>query len=180
MLKLPKLYKHLLTIKGPRLLLEALRWFGTQETPGPVSNTAILAWAAFVGADSYYKSDATPWCALFLAYCCKMAGFALPPDPLRALAWLGWGTSVRPGEASLGDVLVMSRAGGGHVTIYVGETATHYAGLGGNQNDQVGIDWFPKARISAIRRCPWRQQQPADVRPVYLTAAGAAQHAREN
>lgn len=167
MRKLPKQFAYLEKEAGPRILVEALRWHGVEETPGPVSNPAILAWAAFVGADSYYKSDATPWCALWLAFVVKIAGFAPPRDPLRALSWLSWGTPVRDG-ACLGDVLVMSRAGGGHVSIYVGETQTHYWGLGANQNDSVCIAAFPKGRIAAIRRCPWKVSQPANVRRILV------------
>lgn len=173
MVKLPKMYAYLAKEPGPKVLVEALRWYGVQEAPGAnIDNPAILAWAAFVGADSYYKHDATPWCALFMAFVVKIAGFKLPHDPLRALSWLSWGTPVRPGQAALGDVLVMTREGGGHVTLYVGEDATHYHGLGGNQGDQVCIVTFPKSRISAIRRCPWKVAQPDNVRPVLLSAAG--------
>lgn len=177
---LPKQFNYLAQQDGPKVLVEALRWLGVKEAPGPTTdNPAILAWAAFVGADSYYKHDATPWCALFMSFVVKMATFPLPSDPLRALSWATFGTAVPRGQASLGDILVMSRDGGGHVTMYVGEDATHYYGLGGNQGDCVCIAGFPKARISYVRRCPWRNQQPANVRPFLLSATGTVKPVSE-
>lgn len=177
---LPKQFNYLAGKAGPRVLIEALRWHGMKEAPGPnIDNQAILAWAAFVGASSYYKHDATPWCALFMAFVVKVAGFPLPPDPLRALAWAGFGTAVPRGQAGLGDILVMAREGGGHVTMYVGEDANYYYGLGGNQGDAVCIAAFPKGRITQVRRCPWRSQQPDEVRPIYLNAAGVVKAVSE-
>ncbi len=162
----PAQFTYLAAEPGPRVLLEALQYHGLQEVPGSASAPEIMAWARSVGAASYYPSDATPWCALAMAAWVKAAGFPLPSDPLRALSWAAFGTAVAPGKAALGDVLVMARAGGGHVTMYVGETATHYLGLGGNQADSVCIAGFPKSRITHVRRCPWKVAQPANVRPI--------------
>jgi uncharacterized protein (TIGR02594 family) len=131
----------------------------------------LLSWAKEVGASSYYHNDDTPWCALFMAHCAKVAGFALPPDPLAALSWAKFGTAAPGNVAMLGDVLVKARAGGGHVGIYVGENATHYAVLGGNQGDQVCIALFPKWVFSHIRRCAWKVAQPTNVRPILIGAA---------
>jgi hypothetical protein len=66
----------------------------------------------------------------------------------------------------LGDVLVKSRAGGGHVTMYVDESTTQYACLGGNQGDAVCIAWFPKEVFTHVRRCAWKIAQPDNVRPI--------------
>ena len=178
---LPKQFNYLATKAGPRVLIEALRWFGVKEAPGPnIDNPAILAWAAFVGASSYYKHDATPWCALFISFVVKMAGFALPNDPLRALSWARFGTAVPAGQAALGDILVMERDGGGHVTMYVGEDTHYYYGLGGNQGDAVCIAAFPKARITHVRRCPWKVSQPDEVRAVHVNAAGVVKAVSES
>ena len=65
----------------------------------------------------------------------------------------------------MGDVLVKSRAGGGHVGLYVAENETHYAVLGGNQGDKVCIAWFPKEAFSHVRRCAWKVAQPENVGP---------------
>ena len=82
------------------------------------------------------------------------------------------------GEAMLGDVLVYKRGRGGHVALYVGEDDTHYHLLGGNQSDSVNI--VRKTRspngpngLLAVRRAPWRQMQPPNVRKVILSPTGA-------
>jgi uncharacterized protein (TIGR02594 family) len=169
---LPTQFAFLANEPGPVVLREALKDLGLHEVPGPGNSPRILEMARQVGADSYYKQDATPWCALAMSAWVKAAGFKLPYDPLAALNWAKFGNPVAPGEASLGDILVKARVGGGHVTLYVGETATHYACLGGNQANSVCIAWFPKASFSAIRRCPWKVAQPANVRPIKFNKAG--------
>jgi len=117
---LPKQYAYLAHEPAPKILLEALKWHGLTEVPGVANNRYILAQAEYVGAKSYYHTDATPWCALEMSYWVKAAGYALPRDPLAAKSWRQWGTKVPLGEAKLGDVLVMDRPGGQHVTLYVG------------------------------------------------------------
>lgn len=172
---LPKAFEYLAAEPGPKLLVEALKWHGLHEVPGPQSSSEIMTWAAAVGARSYYPSDATAWCGLFLTYCAKQAGLTLPPDPLAALSWLRFGTLVPDNAPKLGDVLVYRRAGGGgHVTLYIGEDATHFFCLGGNQSDAVGIVSFLKSRPYTARRTAWRIAQPANVRRVFLTPSGIA------
>ncbi|GJD87124.1 hypothetical protein BHAOGJBA_0624 [Methylobacterium hispanicum] len=92
--------------------------------------------------------------------------------PLWARNWAAFGTKAP--KASLGDILVFERAGGGgHVGIYVGEDTSAYHVLGGNQGDAVSIVRVAKARCLAVRRCPWRLAQPSNVRPIKLAAGGA-------
>ncbi len=56
-------------------------------------------------------------------------------NPYYALNWLKFGVALT--TPTLGCILVFQRPGGGHVGFYVGETATHYRVLGGNQSDRV-------------------------------------------
>jgi hypothetical protein len=42
----------------------------------------------------------------------------------------------------------------------------------GNQSDRVMIKRISKTRLLGARRCPWRINQPAAVRPVVLSATG--------
>lgn len=72
----------------------------------------------------------------------------------------------------LGNVLVFSRKGGGHVGVYVAEDATAYHVLGGNQGDIVSIKRVAKSRLIAARECPWRISKPANIRGIKMTAAG--------
>ncbi len=168
---LPAAYAWLAREAGPRVLLEALALYGTRETAGTASNPEILAWAREVGVDRDYRADSVPWCGLFVAAVVKRAGFAPVAAPLWARNWASWGS--KADRASLGDVLTFVRDGGGHVGLYVGEDATTYFVLGGNQGDAVSIARIAKSRCIGVRRCPWKLAQPGNVRPVRLAAGGA-------
>jgi uncharacterized protein (TIGR02594 family) len=173
-MQLPKLYAWLADEPGPRLLKEMLALYGTVESPGSGNNPMILKWAKSIGLGSVYKSDAVAWCGLTVAYAAAQAGWDSAPEgnALWARNWASWGDHVDMGKAMLGDVLVFARKGGGHVALYVGEDATHYHILGGNQDDCVSIKRRAKAQLIAVRRCPWRVNQPDNVRKVILSAKG--------
>lgn len=165
-------FPHLDRVSSPRILVEAIRLLGMQEKKGSANNPVILSWAQQLGgsvADAY-DADSIPWCGLFVGICAQRAGFALPAEPLWAFNWRHFGNpSPLP---SLGDVLVASRNGGGHVTLYAGESEDAYLGVGGNQGDAVSAAWLAKDKVKWIRRCAWRISQPDGVRPVWLTRAG--------
>lgn len=167
---LPADYRWLAAEPGPLMLLEALKLFGTIEVASDADNPTILAWGRELGLTAVYTHDEIPWCGLFMAIIARRAGKALPADPLWALNWKGFGVIVE--APMLGDVMVKTRTGGGHVTLYVGEDDTHYHGLGGNQSDMVSIVRFPKAIPWAFRR-PIYINQPANVRRVFLAPTGA-------
>lgn len=180
---LPKRYAFLDSLAGsPRIFREFRAVYGTQELRGPASNPTILEWADAVDLERVYRDDATAWCGLAMAYVALQAGFApLPVNPLGARNWLAWGNDaeaapIEPGPA-LGDVLVFwrgKRSGwSGHVGIYVGEDATAFHVLGGNQSDAVTIARIQKDRLLGARRCAWRINQPAGVRKIELSATGA-------
>lgn len=170
---LPVRYRWLIEEPGPRLLVEFLKLYGTAEQPGAGSNPSILSWAKAVGLAHVYKSDATAWCGLAMAYAALQAGWDAAPrgNALWARNWMFWGTPAP--VAALGDVLVFSRGKGGHVGVYVGEDPACFHVLGGNQSNAVNIKRIARSRLIGARRCPWRINQPANVRPVKLSATGA-------
>ena len=169
MVKLPEAYAWLAQEPGPRMLVEALRLYGTTEKAGAANNPTIIAWSGECSVAGY-GADCVPWCGLFLATVAHCAGKPLPEKPLWARDWLHWGTAVQIPE--LGDVLVFSREGGGHVGLYVGEDARTYHVLGGNQGDAVSIRRLAKNRLLGARRC-YRIGPPANVRRVWLRVSGA-------
>ena len=144
---LPKQYAWLSSEPGPRLLVEALKTYGTIEKPGTGSNPSILAWAKATGQDRLYRSDETAWCGLWMAYVALQAGWDVPLNPLAARNWLNFGSPQEKPDL-------------GHM-------------LGGNQSDRVMIKRIAKSRLLGARRCPWRINQTAAVRPVVLSASGA-------
>lgn len=172
MTALPKQYAWLRNEPGPRLLTEGIKTFGTVEFPGANDNPAILAWAKQTGMAKIYKKDSTAWCGLWMAYTTLQAGWDVPVNPLWARNWTNFG--VRAETAMLGDILVFNRGKGlAHVGVYVGEDAMYYHVLGGNQSDRVMIKRILKSRLIEARRCPWRVNQPGNVRRVILAASGA-------
>ena len=163
---------------GPKMLLEAIKLFGTHEVPGPKNNPLIMEWAKEV--HTTYPGDATAWCGLFISIVAKRAGWDYHPNgnALWAQNWASWGTPQK--VAMLGDVLVFTRSGGGHVTLYVGEDEHFYHCLGGNQSDQVNIIRKPKTPILAIRRAPWKIAQPGNVRVIHLANTGTPISTKES
>lgn len=170
MAQLPVQYEWLEKIgQLPRMVAEALQLFGTIETPGAGNNPTIVAWAKEVGLQKVYTADAVPWCGLFMAVVAFRAGKNWPSSPLWALSWSKFG--VEAGQPRLGDVLTFTRSGGGHVGLYVGEDATAFHVLGGNQGDKVSIVRIDKRRLYRCRR-PVYNTQPATVQPYVLASSG--------
>jgi uncharacterized protein (TIGR02594 family) len=166
---LPPRFAFLEKEPGPRMLREALALYATTEKPGSASNPVIMGWAKEVGLEKAYSNDGVPWCGLFAAVIAKRSDKKIPKDPLWALNWNNFGTKVdRP---MLGDLIVLRRDGGGHVTLYVAEDEDYYYGLGGNQSDKVTIAPIAKARKPSFRR-PTYINQPANVRPIVLSPTG--------
>lgn len=168
---------------APRLLVEALKTFGLAEIKGEAHAPEILAMASEVGGwiANWYQDDETPWCGLWMAAIAKRAGKPVTlKNPLSALAWAEWGDDAPRGadgswQPELGDVCVFTRPGGGHVGLYVGETADGrwlYI-LGGNQGNRVSIARIRRSRLVSARRY-FAIGKPANVRRIVTDVAGAA------
>lgn len=159
----------------PRMVAEALACHGVLESPGVANNPTIMGWRdelqeagiSIVG----FSGDSVPWCGLFMALIAHRAGKAVVDGPLWALNWRKFGVEAS-GGAVLGDVLIFVRNGGGHVALYVGEDATHYHVIGGNQSDSVCFTRIAKQRCVAARR-PAYKIRPASAVAVALAASGA-------
>ena len=166
-------YDYLKSITAPQILVQALKLVGTKEIVGVKNSETIMGWAKELGIEKIYTNDEIAWCGLFVAYVCKKAGLELPfsaKDSLWALNWNKFGTAQK--TAMLGDVLTFKRNGGGHVGIYVGEDATCYHVLGGNQSNMVCITRIEKSRCAGIRRTPWKIAQPDSVKAIVVNANG--------
>lgn len=172
----------------PLMVRTALDMIGTLEMKGPGNNPSIVRWAdevAFSSKSAYndwaadwYNADSIPWCGLFVAVCAVRSAQGRPermppPKYLAALSWASWGVSVPIAEAAVGDIMVMTRSGGGHVTINVGTAkgGKTFFGLGGNQGDAVSIAEFDVSRVTAVRR-PAYLALPPGARRVLLSSTG--------
>lgn len=153
------------------MLVEMLKLYGTLEAPGSADNPVILGWAREVGLSGTYIHDLIPWCGLTMAVVAHRSGYAPPENPLWALNWLDFGHAVT--HPMLGDVMVKSRKGGGHITLNCGEDDEAYHCLGGNQRDSVSIERIEHSAFKGFRRPNFKIGQPANVRVVRLSATGA-------
>ena len=131
---------------------------GTKEIPGDKDNPFIINMAKvivakypkFKGDYGWYNHDSIPWCGLGLAYSVTVNDIEPAELGLSAKAWAEWGQPLK--TPTPGAVMVYSRKGGGHVTLYESEDANYYYCRGGNQSDSVNITKIPKSRkILAIR-----------------------------
>lgn len=178
MASLPRKYSYAGASGTPSLIREAVKLYGILEVPGKGDNPVIIAWAKEVEkgigvAHLGYSADSIPWCGLFTAIVAVRAGWGefVPKTPLWAKSWANFG--VKADVASLGDILVFSRpGGGGHVGFYIGEDKDFYHVLGGNQSNAVTITRITKSRCIAVRRPKWRIAQPTSVRPIHVGASG--------
>lgn len=169
------------TALKPAWLSHAWTLVGTREAAGPANNKTILGWATRLGAKVLgmaYNADSVPWCGLFVANCLREAGIDLSgmKVAVRASAWATWGENLAADRLSPGAIMVFVREGGGHVAFYVGEDATHYHVLGGNQGDAVNVMRLAKNRCVARR---WPRGAPVIGRPVRMSAAGVPQSSNE-
>ena len=109
-----------------------------------------MRYYADVGHDQI-KDDETAWCAAFLGSCLERAGLASTRS-LMARSYLTWGEPLA--EFRPGAVAVLSRTADpafGHAGFLIGETADSIILLGGNQNDAVTVEAFPRTRLLGLR-----------------------------
>lgn len=112
---------------------------------------------------SWLKSDGKtlgdpaklPWCGDFVETCIRLAlpgepfPGALGENPYWARNWLGLGASIAP---TYGAVLVFERGpSSGHVGFAVGQDASTFFVLGGNQSDSVTVARIAKTRLLGAR-----------------------------
>lgn len=161
----------------PPWLIEARKHVGTREIVGPRHSPVIMGWIREIGASILgvpVNDDETPWCGTFMALVMKRSGIQPPKIAVRASQWgrAGkWGRELL--GPRLGCVLVFTRNGGGHVGLYVGEDATHFHVLGGNQSNSVNVMRLAKTRLAeGGMRWPAGIELPPQ-RAVHLTAGGA-------
>lgn len=170
---LPTKYNWLSSEGAPKMLVEALRHYGTLELVGKGSNPNITKWAKEVGVSGWYTDDDIPWCGLFVGVVAKRCGYAFSAAKLLAAKeWNNWGNPVTKGREMLWDILVFQRPGGGHVGFYVGENSHAFLVYGGNQSNAVGFAWIAKDRLLGARRPKYLIGEPANVRKIILTETG--------
>lgn len=165
---IPQDYDWLSDITPPNTIKFGLELYGTEEKSGPSNNPEIISWGEETGIP--YGQDSIPWCGLYVAIVCKRCGWDVVKNPLWARNWVNFGNPTD--TPSLGDILVFTRDGGGHVGFYIAEDAEYFHVLGGNQGDAVNIIRIAKNRLLAARRPIWKIRQPDSVKPYFVNAVG--------
>lgn len=148
------------------LLVQGQRFIGIREVAGEEDHPLILAALKLTISGEFTgwpEHDEVPWCSAYLNFVCWLLG-APRSGSLRARSWLRVGRQVPLGDALPGwDVVILERGGGnqpgpevikapGHVGIYAGHDETRVYLLGGNQDDEVGVDAYSVDRILGVRR----------------------------
>lgn len=177
-MSLPARYKWLEDIGPlPSLVATGLQYLGLTETPGKNHNPVIMDMAAQLGLSKIYTNDELSWCAVYINTLIRLTG-KKPVDPkgdkynlLRALYLQNWGNMVPKGQEKLGDVLIFNRPGGGHVGLYIAETATTFVVLGGNQSNAVNFTEIKKSRLVAARNLYTIGPQPS-VKKYWVNSTG--------
>jgi uncharacterized protein (TIGR02594 family) len=144
---------------------------GTTETPGSADNPKIMGMADYIArkypeqADyaALYTGDDIAWCGLTVGFCMATANIEPvfgPTDTDRwmwAQAWAGkYWNAEKITEPCLGAVIVMSREGGGHVTLMEAHEDGsflkdgYYRGRGGNQSDMINVSNQAKSSVIAL------------------------------
>jgi hypothetical protein len=126
----------------------ALRFEGLKEIPGP-KNHPWIEWAFSLTTFPEPYTDEDAWCSAAMNAWCYILG--LPRSgSAAAISWLEVGKAIALEEAVIGeDILVFDH----HVTIFAGKLDDlHVKGLGGNQNNKVGVDPFLISKIQGVRR----------------------------
>jgi uncharacterized protein (TIGR02594 family) len=173
--------------EAPPWLLKMRSMNGLSETPGAADNTKILAMAdniaqVFPEMRSYcdqYNADAIPWCGLAVADCMATSNIRPPfvkgSDTdcfLWARSWADDPEYTVLKTPRLGCVVVLTRSGGGHVTLY---ESTRSDGMlmcrGGNQSDAINLAAFSKSNVVAYvwpkdESLPDPIEPPSDTLPI--------------
>lgn len=149
----------------------ALQKKGLQETTHKKTLMEFLK----LGKGTIGDPAVTPWCGDFVETCIAvtMPTEPLPANPYAAINFMKFGIACAP---QYGAILVFWRGTPngwqGHIGFYVGEDATHYHVLGGNQSNAVTITRIAKDRLRA-GGCRWPSTAMAPSgKPVILSPSG--------
>jgi len=128
-----------------------------------------------IGIDFDVSSE--PWCALWVGVILEESGYP-STKKANARSYLEWGKEVEKGEEKAGDIVVFWRGARndgvtGHVGFVVSADSDGFQVLGGNQQDEVCIEYHSRQKVLGVRRyrSAWESHT---IRTAVVTAAGGA------
>lgn len=141
---------HLRDFVLPPWMPKAIEELGQTEVPGPRSNPRIMEYRRMAGTDAFVGDDsAVPWCAIFINAMLDAAGIKGSGSAM-ARSFAKHPAFERLEAPMVGCITVISSNRGpasGHVFFYTAWDGLMIQGLGGNQNDAVSIDRFPRKKL---------------------------------
>lgn len=127
---------------------------GVKEIPGEKNEKRIIDYAKEAGFNNI-TDDETPWCSIFVNWCCMKAGLQRS-NRTNARSWLTVGIPTDKPEP--GDIIVFWRdkpsSWKGHVGIFLGFSKNKdlVFTLGGNQRNTVSIQGYDTSKVLGYRR----------------------------
>lgn len=150
---------HSIKTPLPKMVSAALQYLGVKEFPGVKNNPIIMDMAKGLGLEKIYTNDSLiAWCAVFVNHLIRITGKLLQKpkdlyDLMRALKTAQDWELIPRDQWVMGDVMLLSRSGGGHVFVAICESATgNPIGIGGNQSNMVNFAEFDFDRVVEVRR----------------------------
>mgnify|MGYP001155596621 CR=1 FL=1 len=137
-----------------KLLALAFKELGVSEVAGPEHEARILQYAQESGFETI-NDDETPWCSIFINYCCKQLDLELT-GKANARSWIHVGR--KRNNPQPGDVVVFWRESitswKGHVAIFLGfsKNGKKVFCLGGNQGNSVSVAAYDAAKVLGFRQ----------------------------
>lgn len=131
-----------------------LSQIGVMTHYGKDNNPRILEYFREIGA-GWVEDDEVAWCSAFVNWVLLKAGYPYS-NKLNAKSFLQYGE--KTDKPQMGDIVVFWRIAKnspfGHVGFYIAETMNGIYILGGNQNNEVNIQKFPKTNLLEYRTFP--------------------------
>jgi len=127
---------------------------GIKEIAGNENNVQIVNYAQESGFKNV-EDDETPWCSIFVNWCCMKAGLQRTYKT-NARSWLSVGFPVE--DPRPGDIVIYWRENPnswkGHVGIFMGYSKDRSLvfTLGGNQKNCVSIQGYDATNVLGFRR----------------------------
>lgn len=128
----------------------ALQWYGYTEQSNPAHVLSCLALCDDLSSEAKSTVN-TPWCAAGMCMAIERAG-EVSPRSAAAKSFTEYGSAVE-GRPCIGDIAVLKREGGHHVTFFIRRVNPRvFYGYGANQSDGWWFKQFEFSRLLSFRR----------------------------
>jgi len=124
---------------------------GQTAFAGRFENPRIVEYFRSVVRSDQLRDDASDWASAFVEWSLNSAGIK-GPKSLWPLAWKNWGREIAHPEP--GCVVMFAFSSVQHVAFYLEDDGDYIKVLGGDQNNSVSIERYPKRAVVGYRMPP--------------------------